>query len=63
MFTAQRISTSGLVESVVLCVSLAQLRDWCAVNGHVLVTGDAAKKAMHSGACVRMLDSSGHLRF
>jgi len=62
MYTAQKASTNG-VESVVRCASLAQLRDWCIVNGHVIVTGYAAEKAMRSGACVRMIRQDGRVMF
>lgn len=62
-YTAQRIGSNGYTESVVHCASLKQLREWAGVNGHIVVTGSDAKKAIVSGACVRMLDCNGRVSF
>jgi len=63
MYTAHRTENNSKISSVVRCASLKQLREWCLNNGHVIVTGRQVKKSMDSGACVRLLDSDGRVRF
>lgn len=63
MFTAIRIENNDQISSVVRCTSKKQLADWCENNGHAIVKGYQVKKAMNSGACVRLLKSDGRVSF
>jgi hypothetical protein len=62
-YTAARKEQNGSISSVVRCASLKQLREWSASNGHQIMTGRDAKRAVISGACVRLLGSDGRVRF
>lgn len=63
MFTTQRVEANGQISSVVRFNALAQAREWASQNGHILVTGYAAKKAMVSGAVVRWMRPDGRVGF
>lgn len=63
MFTTQRTESNGQISSVVRCASLKQLREWSLSNGHAIVIGQKAKKAIESGACVRLLGADGRMKF
>lgn len=63
MFTTQRLENNGQISSVVRFHSIKQARDWADQNGHILVTGYAAKKALSSGAVVRIMRNDGRVGF
>ena len=63
MFTTQRIEPDGHISSVVRFHSLAHARGWAVMNGHAVVKGYAARKAMSSGAVVRIMGNDGRVRF
>lgn len=63
MFTAARTENNGQISSVVRFYTISQAREFCASNGHKLVTGYAAKAAMRAGAPVRLMHSDGKVRF
>jgi len=63
LYTAHCQNSRGETQSVVRCASLHQLKEWCLFNGHVIVKGYSAQKAIRSGVCVRLLDSAGKVRF
>ena len=62
-FTSARIELNGKISSVVRCTSLTQLREWSSFNGHQIVKGHEVRRAISSGACVRMLDCNGRVTF
>ena len=63
MFTTQRIESNGQISSLVRFTSLAQARGWAASNGHEVVKGYAAKKAVKSGAPVRWMRPDGRIGY
>lgn len=63
LYTAHCQNSRGETCSVVRCASLKQLKEWCKFNGHVIIKGYKAQKVISSGACVRLLDSAGKVRF
>lgn len=63
MFTTARTEQNGQVSSVVRFSSLAQAKAWAPINGHVVVKGYAAQKALKSGSPVRWMRPDGRVGF
>jgi hypothetical protein len=62
-YTASRTESNGQISSVARFTTLSQAKAWAASNGHVIVKGYAAKKAISSGAPVRMIRPDGRVDF
>jgi len=63
MFTTVRTEQNGQISSVVRFNSLTQAREWAPINGHVVVKGYEAKKALTAGAPVRWMRPDGKVGF